>query len=310
MNVFLSYIREFVRTIHPGLLLFCCGFAALLIFFNYRYAIEPRIVNTVPNRYIRFLCFYLVYLVAFAVPYGAWFALRGKQTVEWGPLLAMVLVAPAIFALKVSFVGITQLIQEHTSGIWGRYAAIVANLPSKLLVVLPVLYLVWRMGNYDAPFFGFTTRNFSWSPYLVMLAIMVPLVTWAATQPDFLNTYPKLRQVSFITGHTRSSWLYSLLFELAYGIDFITIELFFRGFLVLAFVRFAGPDAILPMAVFYCSIHFGKPLAECISSFFGGILLGIVVYKTRSIMGGLVVHLGIAWMMEVGGYLGNALKAK
>jgi hypothetical protein len=37
-------------------------------------------------------------------------------------------------------------------------------------------------------------------------------------------------------------------------------------------------------------------------------LLGIVVYKTGSIAGGLVVHLGIAWMMEIGGYLGNVLK--
>jgi membrane protease YdiL (CAAX protease family) len=91
-------------------------------------------------------------------------------------------------------------------------------------------------------------------------------------------------------------------------LDFVTIELFFRGFLVLAFVRFVGPDAIVPMAVFYCSIHFGKPLAECISSFFGGMLLGIVVYKTGSVAGGLVVHLGIAWMMEIGGYLGNLWK--
>jgi hypothetical protein len=77
---------------------------------------------------------------------------------------------------------------------------------------------------------------------------------------------------------------------------------------VLAFVRFAGQDAILPMAVFYCSIHFGKPLAECISSFFGGMLLGIVVYHTKSIWGGLMVHLGIAWLMEAGAVIGNYIK--
>jgi hypothetical protein len=34
--------------------------------------------------------------------------------------------------------------------------------------------------------------------------------------------------------------------------------------------------------------------------------LGIVVYNTRSIYGGLIVHLGIAWMMEIGGYIGGA----
>ncbi|MEJ7739757.1 MAG: CPBP family intramembrane glutamic endopeptidase [Chitinophagaceae bacterium] len=309
MNAFLSYIREFIRTIHPGLTLFCFGFAALLVFLNYRYAIEPRVVNNIPNRLYRFLCFYLVYLTAFAIPYLVLFAVKGKVT-EWKSLLLLVLVAPGIFALKVSFVGISQIIQDHSSGIWGRYAAIVANLPSKLLVVLLPLYIVWRAGRYGQPFFGLTVKQFEWSPYLLMLLIMIPLIAWAATQPDFLHTYPKLKQVRFIGDHTRNPWLYNLMFEIAYGIDFITIELFFRGFLVLAFLRFAGPEAILPMAVFYCSIHFGKPLAECISSFFGGLLLGLIVYQTRSIMGGLIVHLGIAWMMEIGGYLGHVLRSK
>jgi hypothetical protein len=32
-----------------------------------------------------------------------------------------------------------------------------------------------------------------------------------------------------------------------------------------------------------------------------------VVYHTRSIFGGLIVHLGIAWMMELGGYIGNSV---
>ena len=79
------------------------------------------------------------------------------------------------------------------------------------------------------------------------------------------------------------------------------------GFLILAFIKWAGKDAILPMACFYCTIHFGKPLGECISSYFGGIILGVVVYHTRSIYGGLLVHLGIAWLMELGGYIGNTL---
>jgi hypothetical protein len=75
--------------------------------------------------------------------------------------------------------------------------------------------------------------------------------------------------------------------------------------LVLAFAKWVGKDAILPMALFYCTIHFGKPLGECISSYFGGLILGIVIYHTRTIFGGLMVHVGIAWLMELGGYLGN-----
>src|SRR5438477_359159 len=143
-------------------------------------------------------------------------------------------------------------------------------------------------------------------PYLLMLVCMIPLIAAASTQPDFLAMYPKLKSVMHLAEHIRLSWFHKLLFELSYGSDFFGIEIFFRGFLILAFVRWAGMDAILPMACFYCTIHFGKPLGECISSYFGGLLLGIVVYNTRSIYGGLIVHLGIAWLMEIGGYMGNA----
>jgi len=140
-----------------------------------------------------------------------------------------------------------------------------------------------------------------------MLLIMIPLVAAASTQPDFLSMYPKLRDVEEVLFNVDNKWLYQLLHELSYGSDFISVELFFRGFLILAFIKIVGKDAILPMACFYCTIHFGKPVGECISSYFGGLILGIVVYNTRSIVGGLIVHLGIAWLMELGGYIGNKL---
>jgi hypothetical protein len=176
--------------------------------------------------------------------------------------------------------------------------------PFKLVVVTVILFIVWKLTNQKQSFYGTTIKDFSFTPYLLMLLIMVPLVAAASTQPDFLAVYPKLKSISFLNEQRGNGW-YKLLYELSYGSDFFTIELFFRGFLILAFSKWVGKDAILPMALFYCTIHFGKPLGECISSYFGGLILGIVIYHTRTIFGGLMVHLGIAWMMELGGYLGN-----
>jgi hypothetical protein len=51
--------------------------------------------------------------------------------------------------------------------------------------------------------------------------------------------------------------------------------------------------------VLYCTLHFGKPMGEAVSSVFGGYILGVVAYETRSIWGGVIVHIGIAWMMEI-----------
>src|SRR6476659_866013 len=78
MNIFLSYIRDFFKTIHFGLLIFCLSYAALIIFLNYRYGIEPKILFNISNRVYRFAGFYLVYLAAFTIPYVMLFVLKGK----------------------------------------------------------------------------------------------------------------------------------------------------------------------------------------------------------------------------------------
>lgn len=139
----------------------------------------------------------------------------------------------------------------------------------------------------------------------MILLLLVPLIALASTRPDFLHTYPKVKNIGFLSGYTHPVWPWKALYELSYGLDFLSIELFFRGFLVIGLARYAGQYAILPMAAFYCTIHFGKPLGECISSLFGGLALGVIAWRTRSILGGLIVHLGLAWMMELGGWIGN-----
>ena len=74
----------------------------------------------------------------------------------------------------------------------------------------------------------------------------------ASTRPDFLHAYPKCKSIAFLGGYTHPVWPWRGLYELSYGLDFVSIELFFRGFLVIGLARWAGPKAILPMAAFYC----------------------------------------------------------
>ena len=73
--------------------------------------------------------------------------------------------------------------------------------------------------------------------------------------------------------------------------------------MILAFIGIVGPKAIIPVAYMYVVIHWNKPMGELISSFFGGSLLGIISYYSKSIWGGIIVHVGIAWMMEIGAFI-------
>jgi hypothetical protein len=89
------------------------------------------------------------------------------------------------------------------------------------------------------------------------------------------------------------------IYEFIYGFDFIFVELVFRGALVIGMASILGKDAILPMVSVYCFLHFGKPAGEAISSIFGGYILGVIAYYSRSIVGGCIIHIGVAFSMEI-----------
>ncbi len=303
MKSILEYIRRYFTSTNKGILSAITLFTAVLVFINYRYGLDGEIRKN--NSFaIKLLYWYAVFLVAFLLPWLITGYFRPASFSRNKKFLFLLFSAPLIFSLKLC---LDISIPLSTNANWNNYWNHVLYWPLLLLVTGGILLLYWWRFDRGQPFYGLTTRNLEWRPYLLMLLGMIPLIAAASTQQDFLEVYPKLQSIAAVYKEEEMSWIHKLLFELAYGTDFIGIELFFRGFLVLAFIKWAGKDAILPMACFYCAIHFGKPLGECVSSYFGGLLLGIVVYNTRSILGGLLVHLGIAWLMELGGYIGNSL---
>ena len=178
-----------------------------------------------------------------------------------------------------------------------------AQVVQAALVVPPLLVLhFWLKSRGEQGFTGLKSTRVG--GYLWLLLGALPLVIFAATQPSFTSYYPLFARIfpsDYVAFQEGGDVWRVAIFELFYGLDFFSTEMFFRGFLVLAFVRWLGPAAILPMAVFYVTIHFGKPLGETISSFFGGYLLGIFAYYSRSIWGGVLVHIGLAWLMELAG---------
>ena len=304
MQYFIALFTDYFKNLDKLSFLLTTLFVAALIYVNYRFGLNAKIWQA-SSDLEKFFRFYALYLFTFGGAYLIQY-LSGRTLMQFPlPLLILIALAPAIFALKVVFNAHRPIFFKVFEWPHSRYYFILADYPIRLLMVVIITWMLWKWISPAYPFMGLTFRNFEWKPYLILLACMVPLIAFASTRPDFLATYPKLKNLAFFTDTSPTPWLHKLLFEISYGIDFLTIEIFFRGFLILAFAHFMGKDAILPMAAFYCVIHFGKPLPECISSYFGGMLLGILVYKTHTIVGGIVVHLGIAWLMEAGGYIGK-----
>jgi hypothetical protein len=305
MKAIIGYLQQYIRSLNLLSFLGITLLTAVLVILNYTVGIEERCMG-IDHYGLRFLAFFGVFAFVYC---AAWLIqwMAHRSSFQLSPFFWLLLfAAPAIFAGKVTFDWITRSFTNQLDYPWHQYGYLVLNWPLKCVLVLGFIALLWKWGKYNGPVSGMSIKGFNARPYFMLLALMVPLIVFASTQSDFLRTYPKVHRIDFIGPYVSQTWGYKLLYELSYGVDFLTIETFFRGFLILAFVRYAGKAVILPMAAFYCAIHFGKPLLECITSYFGGMILGVVVYHTRSIWGGLIVHLGIAWLMEIGGAIGHA----
>jgi hypothetical protein len=302
MKQITGFIKAYYHEVNKPVLVITTIFTGVLIWLNYQHGLEELLTNITAFPLPGFFGHTLIYSIAFLVPHLLSFVTRKRKYSDDPGFLVCLLAAPFIFAFKVTM-NTHVLVSDDAD--WNSYWNDILYWPLRMVAMICLL-LVYRMAFHKKePFYRLSTKRINYTPYIIMLIIMVPLIAAASTQPDFLATYPKMDSVLPLPGDANPGWFYKLLFEMSYGTDFFSIEVFFRGFLVIGFIKWAGKDAILPMACFYCTIHFGKPLGECISSYFGGLLLGIVSYNTRSVYGGLMVHLGIAWLMEIGGYLGN-----
>lgn len=169
----------------------------------------------------------------------------------------------------------------------------------KALAAFVVLgLLLWLLRVKDTRFYGLFETKADLRPYFILLALMLPLVVAASFQQDFLDYYPRYRSLSAAHYWQIPFGITQLAFQLCYGLDFVAVELVFRGLFVVFMVRYAGKSAVYSMTTIYFMLHFGKPMGEAVSSIFGGFILGVIALYTRSILGGVIIHLGVAWLME------------
>lgn len=280
-----------------------------IIYLNYWHGLEKKYVATGRSRWQSFLLYYLLYFIPFALAFTLQVLIyKDTSYLKNYWFWAIVFLAPAFFSFRVNFDFQQSWITTTWPGPDKLFYLYSLNWIIRVFVLLIPVFIVWFLKDRtQQPFYG-TWALKDISPYITMLLIMVPLIALASTQKDFLQVYPKAKILDSIPINNWTDKLKYLFFELSYGFDFVSIEFFFRGFLVLSLLQICGTHCIIPIACFYCTIHLGKPMGEAISSFFGGMILAIISYNTGSIWGGLIIHLGIAWLMEAGGWIGSLFR--
>lgn len=305
MKSILKYLKDFSReTFHPGFLLFFIAFLTLLLFANYSLDFEDEVIGGFRKQGIQLPMWFLYFLLPYLIVMLAWAKFTKNEAKLYNRRLWLFLLGGMfLLALNSWFFQYEIISKALPRELYSFAGKCLWNLRSWILIFLPLfLWYRWRDREIGS-FYGLTGRGFDFRPWLIMLLLLMPLVFWASFQEDFLRTYPNYLPGSAETYLGVSPWLTTGFFQLCYGLDFTTVELFFRGFLVIGMLRFLGKGVVWPMLATYCVLHFGKPLGESISSVFGGYILAVIALKTRSIWGGVLVHAGLAWMMEAFAYV-------
>jgi len=307
-----KYLKEFWKNdYNRNFYIYSVLFVAICTFLNYKFDLKTSVLDADKRNNFNLLGYTLFYAVAYygiAVP--RMFITGDKTELKnygfWAKSFLFVFLTALVSAFNFQY-KIIESFESMYERQYMNYIFFYLKRPAVLLIPLIILKLTIDFKTHGL--YGLHLRNLNLKPYFTLLAFMIPLIIAASFMPDFLRTYPKFKSWTLSEQvFELPNWLAGLFFELTYGIDFVFVELLFRGMFVIGLASLVDRKAVMPAAATYVFLHFGKPVGEAISSFFGGYILGVIALYTRTIFGGVIIHLGIAYSMEITAYLQHAFK--
>ncbi len=308
MKKIISFIKDFLReNYNKQLYLSTAVFLIICLTLNYWLDFEDAYIDQYTGQPIKWLWMFLFQALPFLIVcLFIYYFGDNKEWITKRSFWIKFFIGFAILALDRSFYG-HQMLLDGLSSVDRRFIGKLLRWSSSLLVsVVPLILFYFIYERENKSVYGLAPRKWELKPYLILLGLAGIVIALGSFLPDIQEFYPKYRRSYggyFANAHQIPEWVSVLLYEISYGSDFISVELFFRGFLIMAFSRLLGPNVVLAMCATYCFLHFGKPLGESISSIFGGFILGVISLRTQHIWGGIMIHVGVAWLMEIFGYL-------
>lgn len=196
--------------------------------------------------------------------------------------------------------GPLETLPEVGSYLWWGLASLVLRVVAPVGII--ILWLRQRPGD-----FGFRVRGIGrhLPLYGALYLLMLPVLIWVSGTDSFATYYPFYDRA--VEGGA-AFWLY----EIGYGLQFVGVEAFFRGFMTFGLARRFGLLAIPMMTVPYTMIHFAKPMPEAFAAIAAGLILGYLALRSRSFVPGILLHVSVAVTMDVlvlsrNGLIGNLL---
>lgn len=121
---------------------------------------------------------------------------------------------------------------------------------------------------------------------------MFVIIWFVSATPSFAEAYPHLDSA-------KDSWRIFFIYEIGMIIYLIAWEFFWRGFMLFGLEEKFGFYSVLMQMIPFVILHNGKPFLETFGAIFGGIALGILALRTRSIYYCILTHVGVMFSIDL-----------
>ncbi|MCD4793142.1 MAG: hypothetical protein K8R54_07920 [Bacteroidales bacterium] len=307
MKEIIFEIRDFLKAdFNIYAYLYTILFLTAALIFNYEYNFEDGYVDGYYMKPISYLIYPLYYITPYyIVVIPVLFIKKQQHKLLKTEFWVKSIIFFGTFGMMVAFWQYRPFIDFSKMN--ASETVFIHNLAFNLKRIIPFIIIFFAVKSFydkeDNHLFGLRYKGMNYRPFFLMLILMIPLITLASYQPDFQKTYPQYKFWYYEGAFGMTPKQTMGVFELAYGLDFVSVELMYRGALIVGMAKVLGKEAVLPMAAAYVIIHFGKPAGEAVSSFFGGFILGVHALAKKNIFGGIIIHVGIAYIMEIAAVL-------
>ena len=133
---------------------------------------------------------------------------------------------------------------------------------------------------------------------LFTLIIFLPVIILISSSENFVQYFPLMQSA-------KNDLSTFVIYELLFILFIFSWEFIFRGFLLFGLEEKFGVYSIFIQMIPFVILHNGKPFLETFASIFGGIFLGYLALRYRTIIYGFLIHSSILVILDLISFIKN-----
>ena len=158
-----------------------------------------------------------------------------------------------------------------------------------LAILIIKLYLKESIKDYG---FNWGEHKIGFTVSTIFILAMLPVIWFFSSTPEFVEKYPHLLSA-------RANWGEFSIYETGMLIYMFSWEFIWRGFMLFGLKEKFGYYAVLIQMIPFVITHAGKPFLEILGAIPGGIFLGLLALRTRSIFYGVIIHFFVMLFIDL-----------